>query len=133
MYFQLNKKTTSFGIMKLLRNHSKEVIFLDKESILRLELDHVKNINCEASIESYDPTTNNHIIFLELKKDVHYVCPHCGTIDIHKSRSTVFQTIKHSSATENNIIIKFKRRILLCSCGHSFRYLITKKQKYFLL
>ena len=54
--------------MKLLRNHSKEVIFLDKESILRLELDHVKNIDCEASIESYDPTTNNHIIFLELKK-----------------------------------------------------------------
>ena len=107
--------------MKLLRNHSKEVIFLDKESILRLELDHVKNIDCDRSIESYDPTTNNHIIFLKLKKDVHYICPHCGTIDIHKPRSTVLQTIKHASSTEDNIIIKFKRRVLLCSCGHSFR------------
>lgn len=54
--------------MKLLRNHSKEVVFLDKESILRLELDHVKNIDCESSIESYDPIANNHIIFLELKR-----------------------------------------------------------------
>ena len=43
---------------------------MDKESILRLELDHVKNIDCDRSIESYDPTTNNHIIFLELKKDI---------------------------------------------------------------
>ena len=107
--------------MKLLRNHSKEVIFLDKESFLRLELDHVKNIDLDTSIESYDPTTNNHIIFIELKKDIYYCCPHCGTIDTHKPRSIIVQTINHASATEDNITIKLKRRIFSCSCGHTFR------------
>ena len=94
---------------------------MDKESIFRLELDHIKNINLERSLEAYDPTTNNHIIFIELKKEVYYCCPHCGIIDIHKTRSSITQVINHASATEDNITIRFKRRILLCSCGLTFR------------
>ena len=39
---------------------------MDKESILRLGLEHY-NIDVESSDELYDQTTNNHIILLKQK------------------------------------------------------------------
>ena len=42
---------------------------MDKESIYRLGLDFIKNIDLDNSDELYDPGTNNHIIKLKLIKD----------------------------------------------------------------
>ena len=39
---------------------------MDKESISRLGLDYISNIDVESSDEIYDPTTTNHIIVLKL-------------------------------------------------------------------
>ena len=61
---------------------------MDKESILRLGLEHY-NIDVESSDELYDPSTNNHIILLKLKKDNKIICPHCGQINNCKPRSMV--------------------------------------------
>lgn len=47
---------------------------MDKESILRLGFEHY-NIDVESSDELYDQATNNHIIFLKLKKEAILVCP----------------------------------------------------------
>jgi len=41
---------------------------MDKESISRLGLDYISNIDVESSDEIYDPTTTNHIIVLKLIK-----------------------------------------------------------------
>ena len=38
---------------------------MDKESILRLGLNFIKNIDLDKSDELYDPSTNNHIILLK--------------------------------------------------------------------
>lgn len=94
---------------------------MDKESIYRLGLDHIANIDYETADEVYDHTTNNHIIFLKLIKQSNICCPHCGVSNKAKLRSSVTQTIRHSSANENNIIIKLKRRVYLCECGKTFR------------
>ena len=42
--------------------------FMDKESISRLGLDYISNIDVESSDEIYDPSTTNHIIVLKLIK-----------------------------------------------------------------
>ena len=42
---------------------------MDKESISRLGLDYIKNIDYDNSIEVYNPTNHNHIIYLKLLKD----------------------------------------------------------------
>ena len=39
---------------------------MDKESISRLGLDYISNIDVESSDEIYDPSTTNHIIVLKL-------------------------------------------------------------------
>ena len=39
---------------------------MDKESILRLGLDLIPNINLDESDELYNPSTNNHIIKLNV-------------------------------------------------------------------
>ena len=93
---------------------------MDKESILRLGLEHY-NVDVESSDELYDQTTNNHIILLRLKKGDILVCPHCGLVNCAILRSTVKQTIKHASTIEDNIIIKLIRRVYLCKCGHTFK------------
>ena len=107
---------------------------MDKESILRLGLEHY-NIDVESSDELYDPSTNNHIILLKLKKDNQIICPHCGQINNFKPRSMVTQSFNHSSAIENNILIKLKRRIYLCDCGKTFKehnpFTNTKKKLSF--
>ena len=41
---------------------------MDKESISRLGLDYISNINIESSDEIYDPSTTNHIIVLKIIK-----------------------------------------------------------------
>ena len=94
---------------------------MDKESILRLGLDFIKNIDLDKSDELYDPSTNNHIIKLILYKDDHIYCPHCGLITNFEIRSSVVQKINHYSSLENNNIIKFYRRIFKCECGKTFR------------
>ena len=48
---------------------------MDKESISRLCLDFIKNIDLENSDEIYNPSTNNHIIKLKLNKDDNLPCP----------------------------------------------------------
>lgn len=108
---------------------------MDLESIYRLGLEHIKNIDLELSDEIYDPSTNNHIILLKLKKDNQIICPHCGQINNFKPRSMVTQSFYHSSAIENNILIKLKRRIYLCDCGKTFKepnpFTNTKKKLSF--
>lgn len=108
---------------------------MDYESICRLGLNHIKNIDTEASDEIYDPSTNNHIILLKLKKEIQIICPHCGLINACRPRSMVTQIIKHSSAIEDNIIIKLKRRVYLCECGKTFKeinhFTNTKKKLTF--
>ena len=49
---------------------------MDLESIYRLGLEHIKNIDLDSSDELYDPSTNNHIILLKLKKDIQIICPY---------------------------------------------------------
>jgi CDGSH-type Zn-finger protein len=108
---------------------------MDHESVCRLGLNHIKNIDTEASDEIYDPSTNNHIILLKLKKEIQIICPHCGLINACRPRSMVTQIIKHSSAIEDNIIIKLKRRVYLCECGKTFKeinpFTNTKKKLTF--
>ena len=94
---------------------------MDKESILRLGLGFIPNIDLIESDELYDPSTNNHIIKIKLYKDDHMYCPHCGLITNFKVRSSVIQTINHSSAIEDNITIKLTRRVFLCECGRTFK------------
>ena len=94
---------------------------MDLESIYRLGLEHIKNIDLESSDELYDPSTNNHIILLKLKKDIQIICPHCGQINNCKLRSSYTQLFNHSSAIENNILIRLKRRVYLCDCGKTFK------------
>lgn len=44
---------------------------MDFESICRLGLNHIKNIDLESSDEIYDPSNNNHIIeILKLSLDM---------------------------------------------------------------
>ena len=92
---------------------------MDYEAIKRLGLEHY-NINVESSDELYDHTTNNHIILLKLKKEAILVYHHCELVNCVRLRSSVKQSIKHSSSLENNIIIKFYRRIFKCECGKTF-------------
>jgi len=84
---------------------------MDKESISRLELDYISGIDIDSSDEIYDPSTTNHIIVLKLIKQSNICCPHCGLVGNPTIRSSVTQKINHSSANENNIIIKLKRRV----------------------
>lgn len=93
---------------------------MDKESIYRLGLDHISNIDIELSDEIYDSTTNNHIIIIKLLKDTSLHCPHCGKIGNYVLRSSRIQTFNHASFEANNLIIKLKRRIYLCDCGKTF-------------
>lgn len=44
---------------------------MDKESILRLGLDFISNIDLDEYDELYEPSTHNHIINLKLYKDDH--------------------------------------------------------------
>lgn len=94
---------------------------MDFESIKRLGLEYVRNIDAQASDEIYNPTTNNHTIILRLKKQERIICPNCGLVNKVKLRSTVTQCFNHSSGIENNIIIKLKRRVFKCECGRVFK------------
>lgn len=93
---------------------------MDKESIYRLGLEFIKNVDLNNSNEIYNRTNSNHIIVLKLFKDDMLVCPYCGQVNTSIVRSSSYQEIKHASAIENNITIKLRRRKYLCSCGHTF-------------
>ena len=94
---------------------------MDFESIKRLGLDHI-GIDADTSFETFDPTTNNHIIFIHLLKQDELSCPLCGVINNYLSKGSKSQIIKYSSALEDNITIKLFRRIFMCkSCGHYFK------------
>lgn len=94
---------------------------MDMESIKRLSLDYIDNIDADSSDEIFNPSTNNHIIILRLRKDTQIVCPYCGRINSCKSRSMVTQKINHSSGLEDNITIRLKRRVFICECGRTFK------------
>ena len=53
---------------------------MDKESISRLGLDYISNIDVESSDWIYDPSTTNHIIVLKLIKQSNVCCSHCGLV-----------------------------------------------------
>ena len=88
---------------------------MDYESLKRLGLDH-RNIDVSSSFETFDPTTNNHTIFLKLLNSQNYTCPYCGIVGEYKMRSSKILKIKYSSPLENNITIMFKRRQFKCDC-----------------
>ncbi len=89
---------------------------MDKESLIRLGLGNIKNVDLTESHESYDLDTNNHIIYLKLIKDLNMPCPCCGVIGQYRLRSTITQKINHSSLLENNITIVLHRTIWKCEC-----------------
>lgn len=94
---------------------------MDKESIYRLGLDFINNIDVDASDELYNPGNSNHTIILRLIKDDSLSCPHCGCIGAYRLRSSVYQLINHASSIENNITLKLYRRVYLCECGKTFK------------
>ena len=95
---------------------------MDKESIIKYGLSSYTQIDEEASDESYDSSTNNHTIFIRLKKDNNAFCPNCGIVGHYTIRSSKQMKIKHSSGLENNITIILIRRIFKCSdCGYLFK------------
>ena len=49
---------------------------MDKESIYRLGLERIKNIDVTETTEMYNPTTCNHTILVKLKKAE--FCKNCG-------------------------------------------------------
>ena len=105
---------------------------MDFESIQRLGLDYIKNIDLDKSEEIYNPTTNNHIILLRLLKDKNIICPHCGQINSCIVRDTKPQHFNYASGLEDNINIILKRRIYQCNCGKTFREknpFVSTKQK----
>ena len=53
---------------------------MDKESISRLRLDYISNIDVESSDELYDPSATNHIIVLKIIKQSNGCCSHCGLV-----------------------------------------------------
>ncbi len=55
---------------------------MDKESIIKYGLSSYTEIDEEASDESYDSSTNNHTIFIRLKKDNNAFCPIVVLLDI---------------------------------------------------
>ena len=66
---------------------------MDKESISRLGLDYISNIDVDSSDEIYNPSTTNHIIVLKLIKQSNVCCPHCGLVlhnQIVRSSMTLF-------------------------------------------
>lgn len=94
---------------------------MDYESIKRLGLDHL-NIDSSSSFESFDPSNNNHIIFVHLLKQDEIICPLCGSIGDYLHKGSKSQFIKFSSALEDNITIKLYRRVYMCKrCGHYFK------------
>ena len=76
---------------------------MDFESIQRLGLDYIKNIDLDKSEEIYNPTTNNHIILLRLLKDKNIICPHCGQIKSSVARNMKTQNFNYASGLEDNI------------------------------
>lgn len=93
---------------------------MDLESIYRLGLEFINNIDLISSDEIYDPGTNNHIIFLKLIKDDELVCPHCGQVGNYVLRSSRTQEFRHSSFEADNLTIRLYRRIFLCDCHKTF-------------
>ena len=105
---------------------------MDFESIQRLGLDYIKNIDLDKSEEIYNPTTNNHIILLRLLKEKNIICSHCGQVNSSIARNMKSQNFNYSSGLENNITIILKRRIYQCNCGRTFREknpFVSTKQK----
>ena len=62
--------------MELTETIYERSFIMDYESIKRLGLDHY-NIDLEKSLETFDPSNNNHTIVLYLKKDKTISCPYC--------------------------------------------------------
>jgi len=94
---------------------------MDKESMARVGLANINRIDYDSSDEIYDPSTNNHIIKVRLLKDDQISCPFCGVVNDFKVRGSKTQIIHHSTALENDIIIKLYRRVYSCECGHTFK------------
>ena len=92
---------------------------MDKESIYRLGLDRIKNIDVTETTEMYDPTTCNHTILVKLKKAE--FCKNCGSTNI-RVRSMETKKINHASAKEPQLVILMKRRRYECEdCKKTFR------------
>lgn len=95
---------------------------MDKVSINKLGLSSYANIDDEACDESYDSSTNNHIIFIKLKKEDKVICPKCGIVNHYTIRGSKKMKIDHASGLENNIVLVLNRRVYRCSdCSYIFK------------
>lgn len=93
---------------------------MDHESVKRLGLEYIRNLDVEASEEIYDPSTFNHTILVRLIKGEKVYCPKCGLANRFIIRGSKTQCFNHSSAIEDNLIIKLTRRVYKCECGAVF-------------
>lgn len=93
---------------------------MDHESVKRLGLEYIRNLDVEASEEIYDPSTFNHTISVRLIKGEKVYCPKCGLANRFIIRGSKTQCFNHSSAIEDNLIIKLTRRVYKCECGAVF-------------
>lgn len=90
---------------------------MDYSAISRYGLDHLA-IDQNKSYETYDKTTNNHIIHLYFIKDENSSCSNCKSNDL-SNVGTKNVTVKYASAIEDNITLILHRRIFKCNeCGH---------------
>ena len=90
---------------------------IEYSSIVRYGLDHL-NIDQNKSYETYDKTTNYHIIHLYFIKDEILSCSKCNSNDL-TNVGTKKSTIKYASALEDNITLILHRRIYKCNtCGY---------------
>ena len=62
------------------------------------------NIDADKSYEVFDPSTNNHNIFVHLIKQEKVKCDLCNTLDKHISKGTKKFEILYS--TEDNLSVK---------------------------
>ena len=92
---------------------------LDYTSLMRLGLDHY-NVDCDKSYETFDPYTDNHIIFVYFNKDDKLVCPCCSNYN-YSIIGSKKNTIKYSTNECNNLsIVLNRRKVKYTSCNHIF-------------
>ena len=90
---------------------------MDKESISRLGLDYISNIDVESSDEIYNPSTTNHIIVLKLIKQTNFVFPH---FLIHVKKCQNYAILKGTCITVNKSLL----RGFLFGCNFSIIWVV---------
>ena len=94
---------------------------MNQNDLIRLGIDKM-NIDADKSYEVFDPSTNNHNIFVHLIKQEKVKCDLCNTLDKHISKGSKKLEIKYSNSLEMNLNIIFYRRQYKCkNCGKYFQ------------